>query len=234
MTGLKKITLMKPIIYSTGLFLMFFGLNITSQAQHGRGHDNHNRNHQNQNNHNRGNNHGHQYAHADFNRNHGHAGRPVYVDRRVTNVYHAPHRYGAMPVYRSSVAYAPSTSIIISNRGINFRYSNGIFYQPMNGSYVVSSAPCGVRVRNIPANSLRVCVASVPYYYYYGSFYTQSVHNNEYIAVQPPIGATVDFLPEGAMKVFVDGNTYYEVNNTYYKAFADETGAVWYEVVGQK
>ncbi len=217
---------------------MVFGLNMTVQAQHGRGHDNRNhQNHQNQNNHNRGNNQGHQYAHADFNRKHGHANghgnRNVYVDRRVTNVYHAPHRYGAMPVYRSSVAYAPSTSIIISNRGINFRYSNGIFYQPMNGSYVVSSAPCGVRVRSIPVNSMRVYVSNVPYYYYYGSFYTQSVQTNDYIAVQPPLGARVDFLPEGAMKVFVEGNTYYEVNNTYYKAFADETGAVWYEVVGQ-
>jgi len=227
---------MKPIIYSAGLFLILFGLNITAQAQNGRGHDNHN--HQNYNNYNRGNKQGHQYAHADFNRNGGHGNGPgnrnVNVDRRVTNVYHAPQRYGAMPVYRSNVAYAPSTSIIISNRGINFRYSNGIFYQPMNGSYIVSSAPCGARVRSIPANSLRVCVASVPYYYYYGSFYTQSVQNNEYIAVQPPMGARVDFLPEGAMKVFVEGNTYYEVNNTYYKAFADETGAVWYEVVGQK
>jgi len=139
-----------------------------------------------------------------------------------------------MPVYRSSVAYVPTASIIISNKGINFRYYNGVFYEPRNGSYVVVTAPHGVRVKSIPANSLRVVLSNVPYYYYYGSFYTYSVYSNEYVAVQPPIGARVDFLPEGAVKVFVDGNTYYEVNNTYYKAFADETGAIWYEVVGQK
>ncbi|GAL86201.1 hypothetical protein MYP_3430 [Sporocytophaga myxococcoides] len=229
---------MKPIIYS-GLFLMLFGLNIPAQSQPGRGHDKqkqHNNN--NHYNNNRGNNNSHHYARVDYNKKHGHSNGPgnrnIYVDRRVTNVYHTPQRYGVMPVYRSSVAYAPSSSIIISNRGINFRYYNGIFYQPMNGSYIVASAPWGARVRTIPVNSLRVHVASVPYYYYYGSFYTHSVQNNEYMAVQPPMGARVDFLPEGASKVYVDGNTYYEVNNTYYKAFADETGAIWYEVVGQK
>jgi hypothetical protein len=234
MAGLKNTILMKPIIYS-GLFLMLLGLTINAEAQPGRGHDKHN--HTNHNN-NRGNKNAHQYARADHHKNHGHAHAPgnrnVYVDRRVTNVYHAPHKYGPMPVYRSSVAYAPSSSIIISHRGINFRYSNGIFYQPMNRSYVVASAPWGARVRTIPANSLRIYVSSVPYYYYYGSFYTHSVQHNEYVAVQPPIGARVDFLPEGAMKVFVEGNTYYEVNNTYYKAFADDTGVIWYEVVGQK
>jgi hypothetical protein len=57
-------------------------------------------------------------------------------------------------------------------------------------------------------------------------------NRSEYITVAPPVGAVIDALPDGYRKVIIDNNIYYEFNEAYYKAFIDEYGEVWYEVVG--
>ena len=69
------------------------------------------------------------------------------------------------------------------------------------------------------------------YFYYYGTFYTQTDNAKEFITVEPPIGARIDALPEGYNEIKFNGEDLYEFEGTYYKPVVIENDEEWYEVV---
>ena len=139
-------------------------------------------------------------------------------------------KYKYIPKIGQRVPRIPRSTVIVRHRGIPYHYSTGIFYRHKSNGYYVVHAPVGLRVRFLPRNYYRLTFGSRVFFYYYGNYYVQD--GPYYETVTPPIGARVDELPNGYNQIVIDGNTYYVVDGVYYKAFIDDNGTVWYEVVG--
>lgn len=88
----------------------------------------------------------------------------------------------------------------------------------------------GIRIRILPPHYYRFEIGTHIYFYNRGNYYVYRHHYYE--PVPPPIGARVDQLPEGCNKVVINGRIYYDLDGVYYKAYVDQNGEVWYEVVG--
>jgi hypothetical protein len=145
---------------------------------------------------------------------------------------HEPsHRYKTLPHWGYKYRAVPRGALALRYSGVNYYYHSGVYYRPYGDTYIIVSAPFGLRVRNLPDGTIHFVIGSRRYFYYYGTYYVRSV-NDDYITVAPPKGAIIDALPDGYKKVAIDDNIYYEFEGTYYKAFLDENGEVLFEVIG--
>ncbi len=80
----------------------------------------------------------------------------------------------------------PSNSVGISVGGFNFFYSEGEYYRPCSGGYVIVPAPIGACVPVLPPACRPVVVENATYYNYDGAYYQQVP--NGYTVV--PVGLT--------------------------------------------
>ena len=124
----------------------------------------------------------------------------------------------------------PSKAALLAHGAKNYHFHNGVFYQPIGGTFVVITPPIGIRIALLPPNAYYFNYLRQPYYYYYGTFY-RPLTNGGYKVVAPPIGARVDALPDGYEVFELDEKVFYRLDKTYYKAVVEENGAVAYEVV---
>lgn len=138
--------------------------------------------------------------------------------------------YNKQPRRGAQVTALPKKTVVVTHRNSNYHYRDGIFYRPVNGSYVVAAPPIGIRVSVLPPNPFRVIISGRSYYYYYGTYYTP-IPNGGYEVVGAPIGARIDALPDGYEVFELDGLVYYRLDETYYKAILEPNGNVVYEVV---
>ena len=84
----------------------------------------------------------------------------------------------------------------------------------------------------LPVGYKRIVVRNRPYFYYYGTYYTQVDNSaDEYEVVDAPIGAEVDALPEGYEVVIVEGQEYYKLDDTYYEARINDKDEEYYTVI---
>lgn len=163
----------------------------------------------------------------------------IFLFMLVASLVQAQHRtdrrrYRNLPKYGYHVRNLPRQAVPVRFRGTLLHYHSGLFYRPFGNSYIIIQAPIGIHIRRLPRAWFRFVVGTRAYYYYYANYYTCENDNpdNGCTVVAPPIGARVDVLPNGYHKVIIDDNTYYILGNVYYKAFMNEHGEVWYEVVG--
>jgi len=159
-----------------------------------------------------------------FNRNY-YSTRP----RVVYNAYNPSWRYNYYPRRHTRVTIFPFSYSSIFWGGYNYRYYDGIFYQPFDNYYSVVAPPIGIYINTLPIGYSRILVRDNPYYYYNGTYYNQD--NDRYTVVQPPLGAIVESIPEGYETVVIDGETYYKVDDVQYKPVVQENGEIWYEVI---
>lgn len=164
-------------------------------------------------------------------RNH-HLNHPCHHPRNHIQ-YNPYYRYTNLPHWGYTYRAVPRGTFIYPHGGIQYYYYNGIYYKPVGKKYVIVKAPIGIRVGSLPSGNVHMVINGRKYFYYYGTYYARSLSNKEYITVEPPIGARVDALPDAYRKIFIDNKTYFKFEGTYYKAVVDESGEVWYEVVGK-
>ena len=89
-------------------------------------------------------------------------------------------------------------------------------------------APIGATVISLPPGYETTMVADDTYFYYGGTFYTDT--GNGYQVVPAPFGAVVTQIPDGAVEQDINGQTYLVYNNTYYQPVS-MNGTDAYEVV---
>ncbi len=156
------------------------------------------------------------------------------VARKVKNkkvVTPVSKQYAKQPRRGAQITKLPRKTTIVSYRNANYHYRNGIFYRPINGTYIVAAPPRGIRISVLPPNAHRIVIQGrSPYYYYYGTYYSP-VSSGGYEVIDAPIGARVDALPDGYDVFELDGLVYYRLGDTYYKAVLEPNGNVIYEVV---
>jgi Family of unknown function (DUF6515) len=111
---------------------------------------------------------------------------------------------------------------------MQYRYYQGVFYQPMNGGYVVIAPPVNAAVPGLPTGFSTVQVAGITYYYYGGVFYY--LNQNGYQVVKAPAAAIVADLPDGCVPVQAGNITFLKFNNTYFQPI-QFNGQNMYEVV---
>lgn len=70
---------------------------------------------------------------------------------------------------------------LIVHKGVNFHFSNGIWYKARGRKYVVCAAPIGIKVRKLPLGNKLVVHRGRKYYTYNGVFYKKKGRN--YIVV---------------------------------------------------
>ena len=139
-------------------------------------------------------------------------------------------QYKKQPRRGAQVTALPRKTVVVHHRNSNYHYRDGIYYRPVNGSYVVTAPPVGIHINVLPPNTYRLRLSDRFYFYYYGTFYT-SLPSGGYEVVSPPVGARVDALPDGYEVFELDGLVYYRLDETYYKAVLEPNGNVVYEVV---
>tara|TARA_R110002020_G_scaffold97708_1_gene233132 strand:+ start:54136 stop:54687 length:552 start_codon:yes stop_codon:yes gene_type:complete len=140
----------------------------------------------------------------------------------------APYRGVA---YVGAVGTLPRAAVAVSFAGTRYYYGAGLYYRYYGGSYVLVSAPIGIRVGVLPVGYVTVWVNGVPYYYCQGTYYQKLDDKEAYEAVPPPTEALLYTLPEGAKMVEVSGTTYYEFGGSLYKVVLVPDGKA-FKVVG--
>jgi hypothetical protein len=70
---------------------------------------------------------------------------------------------------------------LVVHKGVNFHFSNGIWYKARGRKYVVCAAPVGIKVRKLPVGNKVVVLSGRKYYTYNGVFYKKKGRN--YIVV---------------------------------------------------
>lgn len=128
-----------------------------------------------------------------------------------------------------AVRTLPSSAVVVRRGGVTYRHHAGLYYRPVNGRYVVVSAPIGVRVTALPVGYRRIVVAGVPYFYFQGNYYVTV--NGGYEVVQPPLDSVVYELPEDAEALTIEGSNYYAYGGTLYKVVTTPEGKA-FKVVG--
>jgi hypothetical protein len=100
--------------------------------------------------------------------------------------------------------------------GVPYCYSDGIYYQPVDGGYQEVYPPVGAAVPLPPPGAMAVYADGQTYYYAGGAFYVLQP-DGTYATVPPPIGVVVPELPPGAAQVFVRGAMAYQFNGVDYQ-----------------
>ncbi len=122
----------------------------------------------------------------------------------------------------------PSTSITISNKGVNLHLSNGRYYRQDAGRYIAVAPPRGMKIRALPAGYVALSMMGMAYYYYEGIYYQQS--GKEYVVVNAPEDIVVSSLPEETEQVTYEGKDYYIYNNDIYSVVITPDGKAFKKV----
>ena len=136
------------------------------------------------------------------------------------------------PRFGSMRTKVPRGAKQITFHGNIYHWRNGAYYHPHGKKFVIVRPPLGLRIGVLPLDYFMLTLGTIPYYYYYGTFYTP-VSSDEYEVVDPPVGAWVRELPNDYEVVTIDDKTYYKVDDTYYRAVVDTKNNIMYEVVGK-
>jgi len=100
--------------------------------------------------------------------------------------------------------------------GAPYYYSDGIYYQPVDGGYQEAYPPVGAAVPQPPDGAIEINAGGQTYYYAGGAFYLQQP-DGTYAIAPTPIGVVVPELPPGAIQVSVKGTVAYQFNGIYYE-----------------
>ncbi len=112
--------------------------------------------------------------------------------------YHHDHYY---PPRGYVFNVLPAHPRMIVHGGQPFYFSGGIWYRPVNNTYVVVRPPVGIIVPVLPPFYTRVWVGPYPYYYANEAYYAPGPQG--YTVVEPPQG-TIAMAPPPGMAVPAD------------------------------
>jgi hypothetical protein len=132
---------------------------------------------------------GHEFREHEFHEHEFH--RDQFRDSR----YHHDHYYPPRG-YRFSVL--PPHPRMIVHGGQQFYFSGGVWYRPVQNSYVVVRPPIGIVVPVLPPFYTRVWVGPYPYYYANDVYYVSNPQG--YAVVDQPAG-TIAMAPPPGMPV---------------------------------
>lgn len=94
-----------------------------------------------------------------------------------------------LPPGREVRTLPPGARIVHTHRR-EYRYFNGVFYEPLRpGVFVVVNAPLGVRVGHLPPGYISFFSGSRRYFYANFTYYLWEPRRSEYIVVEEPPGA---------------------------------------------
>ncbi|MEL6918590.1 MAG: DUF6515 family protein [Bacteroidota bacterium] len=86
---------------------------------------------------------------------------------------HAQTTVNLYPKYGTVVTKVYKPKVIV-HRGVNFHFSNGIWYKTRGRKYVVCAAPVGVKVRQLPRGNKVIVYNGRKLYKYKGVWYKKS------------------------------------------------------------
>jgi hypothetical protein len=139
----------------------------------------------------------------------------ILVHRDVEVDVHRSHFWNDFAFGRR-LAALPLGFLALHIGGVPYFYSDGIYYQPVDGSYQEVYPPVGAAVPQPPDGAIEIDAGGQIYYYAGGAFYQQQP-DGTYAIVPTPIGAVVPELPPGATQVTVNGTVAYQFNGIYYE-----------------
>ncbi|WP_237068513.1 DUF6515 family protein [Microbulbifer guangxiensis] len=102
---------------------------------------------------------------------------------------HCGHRHHWRPAhyhYGYRWRHLPQNFIRISVGGLGFFYSDGIFYRPYQGAYVVAQPPVGAIVTSLPGTAVSVVFGGRNYYVAYDTYYLWDEYRRGYRIVDNP------------------------------------------------
>ena len=147
------------------------------------------------------------------------------------NVRHVPAKQEyrrPVPVIRTARVLPIAAAIIVSNN-LKYHYSNGLYYRPYNGVYVIVPAPIGVHITVLPVGYSTMIISGMSYYYFEGNYYQST--NDGYISVKAPKSITIATLPEDAEEIEINGKRFFTYNNILYKVVTTPDGKA-FKMVG--
>jgi len=136
--------------------------------------------------------------------------------------------FAFLPIWGAFYWYLPYASINFYYGGLDYYFSDGVFYQNFDGKYEMVPAPIGYRVKALPKGSVQFSIDGMPYFYYYGTFYKPV--DKKYEVIPAPVGVVVESIPAGYEKIEIEGQTYYTVNGVQYKPVI-RNNEIWYQVI---
>ena len=100
--------------------------------------------------------------------------------------------------------------------------------------YRVEPQPPEEEIDEIPAGSTSFVADGETYYYVNYSLYVEFEESGRtgFVNGMPDIGAQLDELPEGVTTIEEEGVSYYQFDTVFFEEVEDESGGVFYEVVG--
>lgn len=113
-----------------------------------------------------------------------------------------------------AVRTIPKGSVIIKIKGVDYHYSNGLYYRYSGGRYILVPAPRGAKVRALPLGFTILELMGRTYYYSQGAYYIQS--SGGYQVVDAPQEVVVPTLPEDAEQITIEGKDYYIYDGCIY------------------
>ncbi len=122
----------------------------------------------------------------------------------------------------SSIRSLPSTAKVFKRNGVNYHYHDGRYYRFLDGRYILSSPPRGLRVPLLPSLATRMLYNGIYYHYLNGVYYVES--KGEYEVVDSPQDIIVDYLPEEAEEVYINDKRYFAYDQTLYTVITTPTG----------
>lgn len=129
-----------------------------------------------------------------------------------------------------SVSKLPATKYPIKHNGVNYYRSKSKYYKMVNGKYIWTPPPFGLRVPIIPAIHTIFRFNNINYYSSEGVIYRE--YGNEYEIVEPQMSMVVPELPMvNVSQVNIDGMTYFEFDGILYKQIPTVSG-IQYKVIG--
>ncbi|KIY40338.1 hypothetical protein TZ03_12950 [Pseudomonas sp. 10-1B] len=104
---------------------------------------------------------------------------------------HHGNGWGPGPQYRpgQTVERFPERYWKVPYRGQNYFYSDGYWYRPRAGGYVVVTPPYGVRVQYLPAYAREVWLGGALFFVAADTYYQYLADSREYVVVNPPVAA---------------------------------------------
>ncbi len=140
---------------------------------------------------------------------------------------HHPRRHTRPP---ARIVQLPHHFTQAKFHGTRYYYHNGVCYRHGPRGFYVVRAPIGFRVPSLPFGTMMVRVNAIPYYYYYGAYYTYDSGANVYIVTEKPGDQSIQTgstsaessaklpNPEFDQLVLVDGTT---IEGTFLGSTAD-------------
>jgi len=137
------------------------------------------------------------------------------VHRDVDIDVHRHHDWDDFAFHRHVVAL-PFGFFTLNIGGAPYYYSDGIYYQPVQGGYQEVYPPVGAAVPQPPDGAVQLEAGGQVYYYAAGAFYAQQP-DGTFVIAPTPIGVVVPELPPGAVQVSAGGAIAYQFNGIYYR-----------------